>query len=170
MGAAMGTCDCQTVLMMEGGEGAHAASTALPLRGAEGGTQKHRHSQSLVCTASLGMGNQLPWQTDTQTQQCFCALFWQVGARSQPCLRKPLCEQPPARVPGAVSGQRLPAARHAGPATRNGGAGSGTGTGQTCTGGGAAWMGLFWAGDSAKRKECYQVVEGQAPKQQMVPS
>lgn len=34
----------------------------------------------------------------------------------------------------------------------------------------AAWMGLFWAGDSAKRKECYQVVEGQAPKQQMVPS
>lgn len=37
---------------MEGGEGAHAASTALPLRGAEGGTQKLRHSQGLVCTAS----------------------------------------------------------------------------------------------------------------------
>lgn len=82
------------------------------LRRAEEGTRKHRQSQGLVCIPyHLGTGDQLPCSgPETQRQRCFCVLFWQVGTRGQPCLRKPLCVQPPAHVPGAVSGQSLPEA------------------------------------------------------------
>lgn len=99
MGAAMGTCDCQTVLTMEGGEGAHAASTALPLRGAEGGTQKHRHSQGLVCTASTwGWGISCLDRQTHRHSSAFVPYFgkWAPGA-------SPASESPSMSSPQPVS-------------------------------------------------------------------
>lgn len=54
-----------------------------------------------------------------------------MGAGGRRCLREPLCEQPPARVPGAVSARSLPAPA-CWPGRQEWGARSGTATGQTC--------------------------------------
>lgn len=114
MDAVMRTCDCQRrVLLMEGGEGAYAASTALPsVEGRRGNPKTQALTGSHVHPLALGDRESaaLLWPRQRHRQQCFCALFWQVGAKGQHCLRKPVCEQPPARVPGAVSGRSLPAA------------------------------------------------------------
>lgn len=113
MDAATGTCDCQTLA----DDGRRRGSLCRQHGSALCGGQKREpestgtHRVSCASPTTWGQGSAaLLWPKQTQRQRCFCVLFWQVGTRGQPCLRKPLYVQPPAHVPGAVSGQSLPAA------------------------------------------------------------
>lgn len=172
MDAAMGTCDCQ----MLADDGRRWGSLCCQHGSALCGGQK-REPESTgtprgLCASPSTWGQGISCLALAQGHRdssAFVSYFgkWAPGA-NQP-QKAPLCTAPSPR-PWGREWPEPASSQLAGPATRNGGAGSGTGTSQTCTGRGAGWMGLFWAGDSTKRKECYQVVEGQAPRQQMLPS
>lgn len=131
---------------MEGGEGAYAASTPLP--SAEKGTRKHRHSQHLVWPASTyGQGISclaLAWQTHRDSR-AFVPYFgkWAPGA-------SPASESPSVSSPQPMSLGQWVARACLWLAYQEWGAGSSTDTSPTCTGGGAGWMGLFWAGTMLK--------------------
>lgn len=97
---------------MEGGEGAYAASTALPsVEGRRGNPKAQALTGAHVHPLAPGDRGSaaLLWPRDTETAVLLC-LILASGHQGPTSLRRPLCAQPPAHVPGAESGRSLPAA------------------------------------------------------------
>lgn len=140
MDAATGHATVRRLLTMEGGEGAYAASTALPsAEGRRGNPKAQALTGSRVHPLPPGDRDQLPCSgpnRDTETAVLLCLIL--ASGHQGPALpqKAPLCAAP-SPCPWGSEWPEPASGWLAGPATRNGGAGSGTGTSQTCTGGGA---------------------------------
>lgn len=163
-----GHATVRLVLMMEGGEGDCAASKALSSAEGRKENPETALTGSRVTRQHLGTGREaaaLLWSDRHRDSSAFVPYFGKWAPGASPASESPSCEQPPARVPGAVSGQSLPVAGIPGMG------GWEWHKDQSNLHGWRCWVnGAFLSWDNAKRKECYQVVEGQAPTQQMLPS
>lgn len=167
MDAAMGTCDCQTHADDGRRRGRLCCQHSSVLF--RGQKRKPKNSTHRVSCDPLAPRDResaaLPWSDRHRDSSAFVPYFgkWVPGA--SPASESPSYEQPLACVPGAVSGQSLPVAGIPGMGGWEWHRDQSNLHGQRC------WVnGAFLSWDNAKRKECYQVVEGQAPIQQMLPS
>lgn len=173
MDAVMGMRDCQTLAAGERRRGSLFCQHSSSLGGGKERGHEGRGTRGLLCAPASTQKQETSCFASAQTdwQPCFCVFWWQVWkAWGQTLPQNTPLWASPAHVPRAVSCQSSLVAGRLAPLPGSAGqeeVACGTGTRHSCSDGGAGWMGLFCAGDSAKRKECYQVVEGQAPKQQM---